>query len=130
MNIVSFMIHSALCILPLVAITIIVAYVTTRAKWKSAKSILADVKSGVYDEQMNPSFHKKLRAYVVISSILVAPVICLIIGLIAYDLLPFLQQQFNVNGITAFMPGLIIALVILSLILLVGYEGIMRGRKK
>lgn len=130
MNIVSLVLHSALCIMPLVVITIIVAYITTRAKLKSGKRILADVKNGVYNKHTNPSFYMNLRVYVVISSILVALVTCLIFGLIAYDLFPVLHQQYNISAITPVMPSFIIALVILSIILFVAYEGIMRRRNK
>lgn len=130
MNIVNFLFHSAFCLIPLIAITIIVAYVTTQAKLKSAKRILGDVRNGVYDRQTNPSFIMNLRIYAAISLILVILVICFIVWLIAYNVFPLLQQESAINKVAAVAPGVIMALAILSFVLLGIYEVVMRRHNK
>lgn len=129
MNIVDLLLSSALCWLPLVVITIVVAYLATKAKLRSAKRIITDVRSGVYDKHTNPSLYRKLRIYVIASLFLGLVVMCAVFGLMAYDLLPVLQQKLTFGDLASGLAVFLVALVVLSLILWVIYERIIEKHR-
>jgi len=129
MNFVGLMSGSLLCLVPLIVLTIIVAYFSRQAKLKSSKKMLEDLKGGAYNREKNPLLARNIRIYALASLSIGMLSICFVFGLIMYDLSPSLRQELLPNKITEIVLEVIAILAVLSLILFFVYQEIMRRRK-
>ncbi len=131
MTILQMALGSALCILPLIGITVIVAYFAMRGKLQTGKQIRRDIENGLYDNSpADQPYFRRVRILIVITWIVVLLMMALSFVMIVSYIFPFSITATTLDQVRAIVPFFFLGIVVLAIVLWILFAALNKRHRK